>query len=106
MKKNKIAALMGLVIASSAVQASNTNSISAVIRFTGEIVMGACDMPAAQWRQHAGRENGQSPLGAGAVPARNGTCAGVADTQSVSFAPVAYRQDGTVKSGIVTLVFN
>ncbi|WP_044871154.1 hypothetical protein [Pseudomonas sp. LFM046] len=106
MKIKKIAAVIGLVLASSGVRASESNTFSAVIRFTGEIVVGACNVPNAQWYQHAGRERGQSPLRAGAVPSRNGTCAGIADTRSVSFTPVSYAQNGSVKAGIVTVEYN
>lgn len=106
MRIQKIAAVITLAIASSAVHASGSNSISGVIRFTGEIVVGSCNLPAAEWYRHAGRQDGRSPVQAGAVPGNNGTCAGVADTRSVSFAPVSYQKNGEVRAGVVTISFN
>lgn len=106
MNIKKVAAMVALVVASSAVQASGSDSISGIIRFTGEIVVGACDMPASEWYRHAGRQDGRSPTHAGEVPPRNGVCAGIADTGSVTFTPVRHRENGTVSAGIVTVAFN
>ncbi|WP_271410276.1 hypothetical protein [Pseudomonas sp. Q1-7] len=106
MRIQKIAAVITLAIASSAAHASGSNSISGVIRFTGEIVVGSCDLPTAEWSRHAGRQDGRSPVQAGAVPGSNGTCAGIADTRSVTFTPVSYQKSGAVAAGVVTISFN
>ncbi|MCY1364275.1 hypothetical protein D9M69_510720 [compost metagenome] len=104
MRIEKIAAAVVLVVASSAAWASNSGSITGVIRFTGAIVTGVCSMPAVDWYQHAGRQNGQSPTRAGAVPRPTGTCAGIADTRSISFVPVA--STTSRKAGVIVIEFN
>lgn len=104
MRIEKIAAAVVLVVASSAACASDSGSISGVIRFTGEIVTGVCSLPAADWYQHAGRQHGQSPTRAGAVPHPTGTCAGIADTRSISFVPVA--STTPQKAGVIVIEFN
>ena len=104
MRIEKIAAAVVLVVASSAACASDPGSVTGVIRFTGEIVAGVCRMPAADWYQHAGRQHGQSPAGAGAVLRPTGTCAGIADTRSINFVPVA--STTSRKAGVVVIEFN
>ncbi|MFZ6045987.1 hypothetical protein ACFW0H_07665 [Pseudomonas sp. CR3202] len=101
MKINKIAAVVGLVIASSGVHANGSGSISGVIHFTGAIVVGACDMPASEWYRHAGRDNGISPKQAGPVPPSSNLCAGIVDTSSIKSTAVAH-----TNGKIVTVTFN
>jgi hypothetical protein len=102
MKTKKIAALIALVAASSTVHAGGPNTIATgVIRFTGSIVVGACELPTTAWNLHAGRDHGISPRQAGAVPPLRNDCAGIGDTYSISMRTVA---DSSGK--IVTVTFN
>ncbi|MNR27864.1 hypothetical protein D3C85_1451570 [compost metagenome] len=99
MRIEKIAAAIALVVVSSAACASGSGSITGVIRFTGEIVMGVCSMPASDWYHHVGRQNGQNPANIGATQLRRNTCAGIADTRAISFVTVpskTSREAGTV----------
>ena len=104
MRIKKFAAAVALVVASSTAYASESGSISGVIRFTGEIVMGVCNMPAYDWYRHVGRLNDQSPTKASAVPSLARTCAGIADTQAISFRSVA--SSTSRKAGTVIIDFN
>ncbi len=102
MKNKKIAALIALVAASSAVHANESNTIATgVIHFTGAIVVGACEMPASEWYRHAGRDNGISPENAGPVPPSSNLCAGIVDTSSIRATSVAH-----TNGKIVTVTFH
>lgn len=71
-------------------EAGELPSGGGIIRFSGAVVKSPCQLPAATWISQAGRQNGISP--AGAVPAVDATCAGIAETQSISATPVRDRQ--------------
>lgn len=104
MRIKKCAAVVALVVASSTAYASGSGSLSGVIRFTGEIVTGVCNMPAYDWYRHIGQQNGHSPSNTGAVPSSTRICAGIADTRAINFLPLA--SSGSRKSGTVVIDFN
>ncbi|BAN46159.1 hypothetical protein [Metapseudomonas resinovorans] len=76
-----------------------------VIRFTGSIVKSPCPQGSAAWLSHAGRSQGLSPASAGDLPELRNNCAGVVETQSVSFQPLSGTKQGA-KGGVVTVVYN
>ncbi|MDH4563643.1 hypothetical protein [Pseudomonas sp. BN411] len=106
MKKILIPIAMLLIAFSAASQANDGKTTHGVIHFVGSIERGPCEYSTATWSRHAGRINGVSPGSAGAAPAANGICAGVADTSSIKTYEVASTSRSTIRGKVVIVTFN
>ncbi|AYF88951.1 hypothetical protein SA496_28020 [Pseudomonas sp. JS3066] len=106
MKKILISVALLLTVISAVSHASDGKTTHGVIHFVGSIERGPCEYSTATWHRHAGRANGISPNGAGAVPAASGLCAGVADTSSISTFEVASTSSSTIRGKVVVVTFN
>ena len=106
MKKILIPIATLLIASSAASYASDGKTTHGVIHFVGSIERGPCEYSTATWNRHAGRISGVSPSSAGAVPAANGICAGVADTSSISTYVVANSFRSTIRGKVVIVTFN
>ncbi|MCO6060281.1 hypothetical protein NG726_26940 [Pseudomonas sp. MOB-449] len=106
MKTILISTALLLTAFSAVSHSSEDNTIHGVIHFSGSITRAPCEYSTATWHQHAGRSNGSTPDRAGAVPAPNNLCAGIADTASISSHEVAGTSSTRTRGKVVVVTFN